>query len=97
MKKSEHLTVPTLNAWDKDKKSSRIKATVKALFLQGHKLTAKEINTITGSNDARKVISSLRQQGMNITDLVQADHCKLYWLVPDDRQTPLMNEKGGDS
>ena len=95
MKKNEHFTMLALKPRNKDTHSSRIKATVKALFLQGHKLTAKEINTITGSNDARKVISTLRLQGMNIVDRVQHDRCKLYWLVLDDRQLNLFDEKGG--
>lgn len=95
MKKSRPQK-PTLIQQNKGSNSSRIKATVKALFLQGQKLTAKEINSITGSNDARKVISVLRSQGMNITDLVLPGGCKMYWLVPDDRQLSLFGEKGGD-
>lgn len=95
MKKSEHFAVPTLNRECKDNKSYRIRATVKALFLQGQKLTAREINIVTGSNDARKVISDLRRQGMNIVDLVLPGGCKRYWCDGDDRQLSLFDEKGG--
>lgn len=49
-------------------------------FLSGRKLTAREINMITSSNDARKVISELRRSGWNITDLRLSYGCKLYWI-----------------
>ena len=59
---------------------------IKALFRSGKKFTAKAINQLTGSNDARKAISVLRREGWNIHDLRQPDGCKLYWLDMDDRQ-----------
>lgn len=96
-KKSEHLTTPTLNQLDKVNNSSRIKASVKALFLSGKKMTAKEINRLTDSNDARKYISVLRGQGMPITDMILPGGCKLYWLANEDRQLPLFDEEGGVS
>jgi len=75
----------------KDNDNSRIKATVAALFSAGYKMTAKEINQHTESNDARKVISDLRSQGMNIVDMVLPNRCKLYWLVIESRQYSLLN------
>ena len=55
-----------------------------ALFLSGRKLTAKEINLVTGGNDARKVISDLRKEGLNIQDIRQSNRCKLYWLAQEN-------------
>ena len=66
-----------------------IRATIKALFRSGKKFTAKRINQLTRSNDARKAISVLRREGWNIHDLRQPDGCKLYWLDMDDRQGVL--------
>lgn len=80
----------------KDSKNIRIKSTIKTLFLSGKKLTAKEINDITGSNDARKAISTLRNDGWRITDILQSDRCKLYWLMPDDRQLNLFGREAQD-
>ena len=65
---------------DKDRSKNHIRATVRALFLSGRKLTAREINEITGGNDARKEISDLRRSGWNITDLRLSSGCKLYWI-----------------
>ena len=81
----------------KDTNNSRIKATIAALFLAGYKITAKEINQHTGSNDARKCVSVLRAQGMDIVDIVLPSRCKLYWLADDSRQASIFdNEKGGE-
>lgn len=66
-----------------------ISATVRSLFLSGRKLTAREINMITGSNDARKVISVLRRSGWNITDLRLSSGCKLYWINSLPQQKDL--------
>ena len=60
------------------------KRQVRLLFLAGHKLTAREINRVVGFNDARKVISVLRREGMRIKDVVLRNRCKLYWLEPDN-------------
>lgn len=46
----------------KDSKSSRIKQQIRKLFLEGGKYTSKDLNTLTGGNDSRKVISDLRKE-----------------------------------
>ena len=79
----------------KDNDNSRIKATVAALFSADYKMTAKDINRRTGSNDARKVISDLRRQGMNIVDIRLPSGCKLYWLADDNRQLSLFDDDSG--
>ncbi|WP_280751157.1 MULTISPECIES: hypothetical protein [unclassified Parabacteroides] len=56
--------------------------------------TAKQINEITGSNDARKVISDLRRDGWDITDMILPGGCKLYWLAKDVRQYELFPQEG---
>ena len=66
-----------------------IRATIKALFRTGKKFTAKRINQLTHSNDARKAISVLRREGWDIQDVRQQDGSKLYWLAEDDRQMVL--------
>ena len=73
----------------KDSKNVCIRSTIKALFCTGKKLTAKSINQLTGSNDARKQISELRRAGWDIQDIRQSDGCKLYWLAEDNRQGVL--------
>lgn len=78
---------------NKDTYSYRIIASIKQLFKSGRKLTAIEINEITHSNDARKVISTLRADGWNIQDIRFPDNRKLYWLVEPDRQLPLFKDK----
>lgn len=61
---------------------ARIIQSVRRLFLDGGKFTAKEINSLAGTNDARKLISDLRhKEGLNITDCRLANRCKLYWLA----------------
>lgn len=72
--------------------NSRIIATVRKLFQSGRKITAKQINEITRSNDARKVISTLRADGWNIQDVRLPNNCKLYWLALPDTQLPLFGE-----
>lgn len=78
---------------NKDTYSCRIIATTRQLFISGKKLTAKEINEITHSNDARKAISTLRADGWNIQDIRLPDNRKLYWLVELDGQLPLFKDK----
>ncbi|WP_280747310.1 AbrB family transcriptional regulator [Parabacteroides sp. PF5-9] len=68
---------------------------MKALLLSGKKVTAKEGNSITKSNDFRKVISDLRKQGWNIVDLRLPDNRKLYWLASNDRQGELFPAEAG--
>lgn len=83
-------------ARNKYKKSSRIISTVKGIFLSGRKVTAKELNLITGTNDARKQISILRREGWNISDIRNQDGSKTYWLDPARGQFELFQEGGGE-
>lgn len=59
---------------------------IRRLFLSGNPFFARQLNALTGSNDARKCISTLRRQGMDIKgewfDRIKpnAKHNKLYWL-----------------
>lgn len=73
-------TEATPKTEDKDRSKNHIRATVRSLFLSGRKLTAREINEITGGNDARKEISDLRRSGWDITEKLSSG-CKLYWLI----------------
>lgn len=73
----------------KGNKNICIRSTVKALFCSGKKFTARKINQLTGSNDARKAISTLRREGWDIQDVRQQDGSKLYWLAEDDKQCTL--------
>lgn len=86
----------SLTEQDKVSNSSRIKASVKALFLRGEKLRSADINRLANTNDSRKYISLLRAQGMHIVDLVLPGGRKLYWLADEDRQLPLFDKEGGD-
>ena len=79
---------------NKDSKSSRIKQQIRKLFLNGGKYTSKDLNTLTGGNDSRKVISDLRKEGWNIKDVRLDDKRKLYWLEPDKRQMSIDWEGG---
>lgn len=74
---------------DRDKCSeNRIKWQIRKLFREGGKYTAKELNAITGGNDARKVISDLRHRdNMNIKDVRLDNGCNLYFLEPDGQPT----------
>lgn len=81
---------------NKDSKSSRIKQQIRKLFLDGGKYTSKDLNTLTGGNDSRKVISDLRKEGWNIKDVRLDDRRKLYWLEPDKRQMSI-DWKGGSN
>ena len=70
--------------------SSKCIQKVRCLFLNGGKYTAKEINTIVGFNDARKVISTLRNsEHWDIRDIRLDNGCKLYWLERNDNQLSL--------
>lgn len=89
-KKAASTTANLLNNRSKDSKSSRIIQQVRSIFLSGRKVTAKEINAETNSNDARRVISTLRNdEGWNIKDVRLDDRRKLYWLEPDKRQMSI--------
>jgi hypothetical protein len=59
---------------------------IRNLFLSGNVYTAKQLNVLSKSNDARKCISVLRNtEYMPIKDARRADGCKLYWLEPDSK------------
>uniref|UniRef100_UPI0025582252 AbrB family transcriptional regulator n=1 Tax=Bacteroides acidifaciens TaxID=85831 RepID=UPI0025582252 len=88
-KKAVSTTANLLNNRSKDSKSSRIKQQIRKLFLDGGKYTSKDLNTLTGGNDSRKVISDLRKEGWNIKDVRLDDRRKLYWLEPDKRQMSI--------
>lgn len=56
------------------------------MFLtKGMRYTARQINEFVGFNDARKIISILRKEGMNIVDITLKNGCKLYWLESDNQ------------
>ena len=96
-KKAASTTANLLNNRSKDNKSSRIIQQVRSIFLSGRKVTAKEINAETNSNDARRVISNLRNdEGWNIKDVRLDDRRKLYWLEPDKRQMSIDWEVNGN-
>ncbi|CUP26887.1 AbrB family transcriptional regulator [Bacteroides xylanisolvens] len=96
-KKAASTTANLLNNRSKDNKSSRIIQQVRAIFLSGRKVTAKEINAETNSNDARRVISTLRNdEGWDIKDVRLDDRRKLYWLEPDKRQMSIDWEVNGN-
>ena len=95
-KKAVSTTANLLNNRSKDSKSSRIKQQIRKLFLDGGKYTSKDLNTLTGGNDSRKVISDLRKEGWNIKDVRLDDKRKLYWLEPDKRQMSI-DWKGGSN
>lgn len=96
-KKAASTTANLLNNRSKDSKSSRIIQQVRSIFLSGRKVTAREINAETNSNDARRVISTLRNdEGWNIKDVRLDDRRKLYWLEPDKRQMSIDWEVNGN-
>ena len=96
-KKAASTTANLLNNRSKDNKSSRIIQQVRSIFLSGRKVTAKEINAETNSNDARRVISTLRNdEGWDIKDVRLDDRRKLYWLEPDKRQMSIEWEVNGN-
>jgi hypothetical protein len=70
------------NYTDKSTDSARLIQSVRKLFLSGSKFTAKELNSLAGTNDARKLISVLRnKEGWKIEDCRLSNSCKLYWLA----------------
>ena len=96
-KKAASTTANLLNNRSKDNKSSRIIQQVRSIFLSGRKVTAKEINAETNSNDARRVISTLRNdEGWDIKDVRLDDRRKVYWLEPDKRQMSIDWEVNGN-
>ena len=96
-KKAASTTANLLNNRSKDNKSSRIIQQVRSIFLSGRKVTAREINAETNSNDARRVISTLRNdEGWDIKDVRLDDRRKLYWLEPDKRQMSIDWKEGNN-
>ena len=77
-------------------KDSTLIQSVKSLFLTGQKFTAVQINQLINSNDARKLISCLRCDGMDIQDVRLQSRCKLYWYVDNSNQLSLFG-KGCDN
>ena len=72
------------------------KIKVRQLFLTGGKFTAKEINDRIGFNDARKVISDLRnKEHFKIKDVRLENNCKLYWLEQISQPTLFDQLQGG--
>ena len=85
IKKKAASTTANLPDYDKSSNSSRVIQRVRSIFLSGRKVTAKEINSETNSNDARRVISTLRNvEGWNIVDCRLPDNRKLYWLEKEN-------------
>lgn len=96
-KKAASTTANLLNDRSKDTGSSRIIQQVRTIFLSGRKVTAKEINAETDSNDARRIISTLRnKEGWDIKDMRLEDGKKLYWLEPDKQQMTIGWEGGSN-
>ena len=60
--------------------------TIESLFMTGRKFYAKELNELAHTNDARKFISDLRREGINIQDSWQPNRCKLYWVNLDNNR-----------
>lgn len=81
-KKAASTTTHSLYSHNKSTDSARLIQSVRKLFLTGDKFTAKEINHLAGTNDARKLISVLRnKEGWKIEDCRLSNGCKLYWLA----------------
>jgi len=68
-------------------------AKIRGLFLNGGKYTAKQLNSLAGTNDARKAVSVLRADGMIIRDMRLENNCKLYWLQVDENQLNLFEKE----
>ena len=65
----------------KDSGSARYIQKIRQLFLTGQPFTARELNVLAGFNDARKVISILRnKEGWPIGDCRLHDGRKVYRL-----------------
>lgn len=84
-RKKVALATPSLHDYtDKGTDSARNIQSVRKLFLTGGKFTAKDINSLAGTNDARKLISVLRhKEGWKIEDCRLSNGCKLYWLAEE--------------
>lgn len=92
-KKAASTTTHSLNLHDKDTLSARNIQSVRKLFLSGGKFTAKEVNLLCNTNDARKFISILRhKEGWKIEDIRLANGCKLYWLTEKEESNERSNK-----
>lgn len=81
---------------DKSTDSARNIQSVRKLFLTGEKFTAKKINSLARTNDARKLISILRnKEGWKIEDCRLSNGCKLYWMTegPNDIKVKRQDTK----
>lgn len=76
--------------------STVIATKIKALFLTGERYSAKQLNAVCGFNDARKAISVLRANGMQILDIRMGDRSKQYWLVKDEQQLSLFGKESNN-
>lgn len=92
MKNENGATAKTITPVTKVIKLSNI-ARVRNIFLSGRKVTAKDLNTEIGFNDARKVISDLRGLGMIIHDYRHKDGHKDYWANKDIGQLELFKKE----
>ncbi len=80
-KKRKAAKAASLPTQRKDRESYRKIQTVRKLFLGGGKFTAVQVNELCHTNDARKIISDLRnKEGWNIMDVRLDDQRKIYWL-----------------
>lgn len=67
---------------DKSTDSARLIQSVRKIFLSGGKYRAVDINHLCQTNDARKLISILRnKEGWQIEDCRLSNGCNLYWLA----------------
>lgn len=82
--------------YNKVSNSSALIQKARRIFLSGRKITALKLNQELNTNDARKIISDLRKEGMKISDIFLDNGRKLYWLEPDTRQQSLNFKEDGD-
>lgn len=109
---------PTLNVGNPEKRTYNISSKgkhyytplkeIRSLFFSGRKFTAKELNQLTLSNDARKCISDLRtKENLNIVDQRIEHGNKVYWLdeknyqigdiMENVAQMPLIDPQSGET
>lgn len=92
-KKVASTTTHSPHTENKDTGSIRNIQSVRKLFLTGGKFTAKEVNLLCNTNDARKSISILRhKEGWKIEDIRLANGCKLYWLAEKEESNERSNK-----
>lgn len=74
-----------------------LKSKVLSILNSGERVTAKELNRRLYFNDARKVISTLRQEHFPICDYRLLDGSKVYFLKPDNQLNLFEELKGGQN